>query len=72
MVRRNDTKLTHIYETAVAATETQERLLNRFIDKAFSGSASELVLRALSVKPVSAEERSAIRALLTETERNRQ
>ena len=69
LVRRNDTKLTHIYEPAVAAAETQKRLVDRFIEKAFSGSASELVLRALSVKPVSAEERSAIRALLAENER---
>jgi len=70
-VLRDDTKLTHIYEAAVAAAETQERLVNRFIERAFGGSASELVLRALSAQPVSAAERSAIRALLTEEEGKR-
>jgi BlaI family transcriptional regulator, penicillinase repressor len=72
LVRRDETKLTHIYEAAVAASETQERLVNRFIERAFGGSSSELILRALSAKPVSAAERSAIRALLTAEEKKRQ
>jgi BlaI family penicillinase repressor len=71
LVRRDDAKLTHIYAAAAEAAETQERLVNRFIERAFGGSASELVLRALSAQPVTAPERDAIRALLSAEERKR-
>jgi BlaI family transcriptional regulator, penicillinase repressor len=71
LVQRDDTKQTHIYQAAAAAAETQEKLLHHFIERAFGGSASELVLRALSAQPVSAAERNAIRALLSAEEGKR-
>jgi BlaI family transcriptional regulator, penicillinase repressor len=64
LVRRDETKLTHIYKAAVAKNITQERLVAGLMDRAFGGSTSQLVLRALAAKPVSAEELRAIRALL--------
>ena len=49
---------------ASAEAQTQRRLLGDLMDRAFAGSASQLVLRALSVKRASAEELEQIRSLL--------
>jgi BlaI family penicillinase repressor len=72
LVQRNAGEMTHIYQAAVAKDKTQERLVNAFMNRAFSGSASQLVLRALSAKSISPEELRDIRALLAEAERNHQ
>ena len=72
LVRRNEKKLTHIYEAAVAKNATQERLVTGLMDRAFGGSTSQLVLRALSAKPVSMDELRAIRALLPKENGGRQ
>src|SRR5215218_6579625 len=53
----------------VKRDKTQKRMLGDLLDKAFSGSAHDLVMRALSLKPASREELAAIRALLDEAER---
>ncbi len=65
-VRRDETKMTHIYAAAVDQTVNQERMIGGLIDRAFGGSVSELILRALSAKPASAKELESIRALLAE------
>ena len=72
LVRRNEGEMTHIYEAAVAKEKTQERLVHGLMNRAFSGSASQLVLRALSGKSISPEELRDIRAFLAEEERKRQ
>jgi BlaI family transcriptional regulator, penicillinase repressor len=66
LVKRDEAKLSHVYAAAVDRTVNQERMVGGLIDRAFGGSVSELILRALSAKPASAKELQAIRALLSE------
>jgi BlaI family penicillinase repressor len=66
LVKRDEAKLSHIYTAAVDQTANQEQMVGGLIDRAFGGSVSELILRALSAKPASAKELEAIRALLSD------
>jgi BlaI family penicillinase repressor len=54
LVKRDVSKLSHVYAAAVDRVVNQERLVGGLIDRAFGGSVSELILRALSAKPASA------------------
>jgi predicted transcriptional regulator len=64
LVVRDESQRSHVYRAASAEAQTQRRLLGDLMDRAFAGSASQLVLRALSVKRSSAEELQEIRRLL--------
>ena len=64
LLRRDESQRSHVYRAASAEAQTQRRLLGDLMDRAFAGSASQLVLRALSVKRASAEELEQIRSLL--------
>ncbi|MEO8180256.1 MAG: BlaI/MecI/CopY family transcriptional regulator [Deltaproteobacteria bacterium] len=64
LVLRDESQRSHIYRAAMAEAQTQRRLLGDLMDRAFAGSASQLVLRALSVKRSSPEELEQIRLLL--------
>jgi BlaI family transcriptional regulator, penicillinase repressor len=66
LVNRDEAKLSHIYTAAIDRTANQEQMVGGLIDRAFGGSVSELILRALSAKPTSAKELETIRALLAE------
>ena len=64
LLKRDDSERTHIYEPRVAAEETQRQILSDLLDRAFDGSAKELVMQALSTKKTSAKELAEIRKLL--------
>src|SRR3954468_19155083 len=64
MLAREEEQRSHVYRPLLEQRSTQRQLLGELIDKAFSGSASELVQSALSAKPASAVELAEIRALL--------
>ena len=68
LVRRKEGK-THIYAANIDEKETQNSLLDRLIDTAFSGSAMKLVVQALGHRQTSAEELDAIRELLDKMEK---
>ena len=69
LVKRDESQRSHVYRAAQPADRTQKRLVSDLVEKAFAGSAHDLVMRALSIKPASREELSAIRALLDEAEK---
>src|SRR5882672_4971180 len=50
LVRRDERELSHVYEAAAPQSITEERLVGELMERAFSGSASQLVLRALGAK----------------------
>lgn len=58
----------HYYRAAVAQEETQKHLIRDLVERAFGGSAAQLVVQALAAKPASADEIREIRRLLTEYE----
>ena len=64
LVRREVRGQGHIYRASEPEKEVQAELALGLIDRAFRGSALELVTRALSARPASAEELEKIEALL--------
>ena len=64
LVERERQGRSHIYRAKLAEGETQDRLIGDLLDRAFEGSASKLVLRALHERPSSREELEEIRALV--------
>lgn len=70
LVRRDESERAHVYEAAVAEAEVQEEIVGDLLDRVFSGSAAQLVSRALSAKPASSDELDAIQRLLDQLNRN--
>lgn len=66
LVTRDESGRAHVYTAAAEEVDTQQRLVDDLLDRAFSGSAETLVMRALSSDGVSREELDDIRALLDE------
>jgi len=64
LLRRNDAQRTHIYRAKHPQQATQQRLVKNLLEKAFAGSAENLVMQALSAKKISPEELTKIRKLL--------
>jgi predicted transcriptional regulator len=71
LVRRNEEARAHVYEPAEPAESTRRRLAGDLLDRAFAGSAAELMMGALAAKPASAEELAAIRRLLDSYEKGK-
>lgn len=68
LVKRNDENRTHIYQANVSEENTQKQMLDKFLDIAFKGSASKLVMQALGNHKTSKEELEQIRKLLDKIE----
>jgi len=68
-VTRNEHDRAHIYEAVQPAERTKRQLAGDMLQKVFGGSASELVMHALSGRKASHEEIEEIRRLLDEYER---
>ena len=65
---RNTESRTHIYKAAVSEADTQKRLLQKFVDTAFRGSAVKLVMQALGNHQASPKELDEIKALIEKME----
>ena len=70
LVRRDESRRTHVYEAAGNQDCTQHQLIRNLLDRAFEGSSKTLIMRALSSNKSSAEELAEIRTLLDSLERN--
>jgi predicted transcriptional regulator len=66
-VRQEDGRV-HRYRAAAAQEVTQRNLVRDLLDRAFGGSAAQLVVQALAAKPASPEELLEIRRLLADQE----
>lgn len=66
LVSRDESQRAHVYRASVAKDDTQRRLIDDLLDRAFGGSARQLVMRALSTDRVSREDLDRIRELLDE------
>jgi len=64
LVERDATNRTHIYKALLNQKKTQKNLVNKLINSAFNGSASQLVMQALSDHQSSPEELDAIKKYL--------
>jgi len=68
LVLRDESQFKHIYRPAMTEEKAQKQLVGDLLDRAFSGSAEKLVMRALSAKKVSAKELASIRKMIDEFE----
>jgi BlaI family penicillinase repressor len=68
-VTRNERDRAHVYVAGIPAERTKRQMAGEMLEKVFGGSASELVLHALSGQKASHEEIEEIRRLLDEYER---
>ncbi|MHB1205639.1 MAG: BlaI/MecI/CopY family transcriptional regulator [Rhodospirillaceae bacterium] len=68
-VRRNSDQRAHVYEAFQPEDKTKRQLVGDLMQRAFSGSASELVMHALAGKRTSQEEIDEIRRILDAHER---
>lgn len=68
-VVRNEDARAHVYEARQPAENTKRQLVGDLLQRAFSGSASDLMLHALAGKKTSRKEIDEIRRMLDEYER---
>jgi predicted transcriptional regulator len=68
LLQRDDSRRQHVYSAAVAEQPTKRHIVHKLVDRVFSGSASHLMMHALSGKKASARELREIRKMLDELE----
>ena len=64
LVVRDESERAHIYQSRYGEQKTQRQLLADLAERAFGGSATKLVMQALSGRKANAAELNAIRELL--------
>lgn len=64
LVLRDESQRSHVYTPVHSEGEVQGRLVADLLDRAFGGSASSLVMRALTERPADREELDEIRKLI--------
>ena len=64
LVRRDVSDRTHVYQPKLTEEQTQRQLVRDLVDRAFGGSASKLVLQALTTRRATSEELAEIRRLI--------
>lgn len=65
LVQKDESVRPQVYRPAQPREKTQLRLIDELIQRAFGGSACELVLRAASAKRISPQELAEIRDLIS-------
>lgn len=68
LVRRDERERAHRYAPKLPREKTEQQIVGDLLDRAFGGSSSRLVMRALSSRRASPEELDRIRQLLNEIE----
>lgn len=71
LVERDDSQRPQVYRARLPQEQTQRQLVTDLLDKAFGGSAKELVMQALASKEASEEELAQIERLLDKFEGGR-
>jgi len=69
LVTRDESERSHVYAANVEEKSVKRRLVSDLLDRAFDGSAAQLVMQALSDKPASAEDLRKIRQMLKDNSR---
>ncbi len=68
LVRRDERQRAHVYEARLPQEQTQNQLVGDLLNRAFGGSASRLVMRALSSTKTSAQDLVEIRRMIDDME----
>ena len=64
LVDRDEAFRPHVYRARLQQAETQSSLLHEFIDRTFGGSASRMIVQALSSENLSEKELEEIRKIV--------
>ncbi len=70
LLARSERFRSHVYEARIPKEQTQRQLARNLLQRAFDGSAKNLVLGALSSQKVSARELAEIRRMLDDFEKD--
>lgn len=68
LLSRDTSQRTHVYRALITEEDTRQRLLDKFVNTTFRGSAMDLVMQALGNHDASQEELAAIKALIQKME----
>ncbi len=68
LVERDDSSRPQIYSPRLTQAETQQQLIGDLLERAFGGSAKQLVMRALETRAASDEELTEIERVLDRLE----
>jgi BlaI family transcriptional regulator, penicillinase repressor len=68
LVERDEAARSHVYRTRFSREQTQRRLVGDLLERAFGGSARQLVVQALAHKKASRKELRELEALLDRIE----
>lgn len=71
LVSRTEEGRTHAYTATVLEGDTQDLLIQQFVDHAFRGNTARLVMQALGNHEASTEELDEIKALIARIESNK-
>ena len=69
LLERSERFRSHVYDATLSREHTQQQLAGNLLQRAFDGSAKNLVLGALSSKKVTATELAEIRQMLDDYEK---
>jgi predicted transcriptional regulator len=72
LVLREAEGRSHIYRARYRQEDTQRRLVDDLLDRAFGGSAAALVMQALRSNPASEDELAEISRLIDDSKREKQ
>lgn len=68
LLSRDTSQRTHVYRALITENAARQRLLDKFVNTTFRGSAMDLVMQALGNHDASQEELAAIKALIKKIE----
>src|SRR5262245_49718793 len=71
LVFRDERERSHVYRAALPQEQTQQQLVRDLLERAFDGSASQLILQALATRRATPEEMREIRRMLDRAEGGR-
>ncbi len=71
MLQRESVGRKHIYQAAITQEETQNHLLDTFLQRTFGGSAKRLVMRALGNYKTTPQDIEELKALINKLEKNK-
>jgi len=72
ILRRDESRMQHIYSPAGDEMETKGHLLDKFLDSVYDGSAASLLMQLASNKKTSAEDLKKMRLLLEQLDNEAQ
>jgi BlaI family penicillinase repressor len=71
ILKRDESKMQHIYHVVEAEEKTKERLLDKFLDTLYQGSAASLMIQLVGNKKTSAADLKMMKELLDNLEKTR-